>query len=196
MKKMTYSPELRQAMLRLLEIWNLINTFYGEYKEIIKDIREGIAESVCADDRVFHSSNTADYVSYAVCEIESLLEQEKIARDYNRLMAHAWEALTERDRFVLDAYRRSVQKGERVRRLSDYYSVSKACVHIYRDVALKHLWLNLQMLNRDTYPYLCDLGYRWGVLAFRSQGRQMRWLREKETDKIRTAVVDTGIHVL
>lgn len=196
MKKTVNSPEIRQAMLRLLEIWNIMNTFCEEYKEIIKDVREGIAESTDADDMGFPFSNTTYNVAEAVCKIESLLEQEIIVRDFDRLMSYAWKTLTERDRFVLDAYRRNAELGERVSRICEYYSVSKACVHIYRDVALKHLWLSLQMINEDAYRYLCDLGYQWGVLTLGSQGRQLRWLREGETDKIRTAVVATGIHVL
>ena len=96
----------------------------------------------------------------------------------------------------MDAYRRDSEIGERQRRICERYSISATRAHNCRDAALKHLWIGLHEISSEAYQFLCDLGYRWGILEYCSQGQELRLLREYETNKIQEMVINTGIPVL
>ena len=196
MKRAAYSPEIRQAMLRLLEMWHLMNTFCKEYTDRINEIEESMPGHNSAFPSVTASSNIHDHIADCICQLESIYEQMDIACSFIGLMNTVWQRLTERDRLILDSYRHEAKKGERQRDICNHFSVSKNRAHQFRDIALKHIWVGLHEISLDAYQNLCDLSYRWGMLACCSQGRELSFLRECEAGIIQDAVMGTGIPVI
>ena len=188
-----FTPEIRQASLRLLEMWRIISDYLDSYNDQINDVYGGTSQSSCFD--VVYSSDyhMTDPITIKLCQLETLHEKEKIAQSFDAMMHSAWDKLTERDRFVLDPYRRESVRGEKRSNTIRHFSVSHNRAYQYREIALRHLWSAVDCDTQKNYRKLNHLIYRWGMIECQNQGRMLQMLTYSNTEEILTELRKTGI---
>lgn len=196
MKKMEYSPQLRNTALRLLEMWNIINVFSADCDDKIKMIENHMMGFSSSFIRNLSTSGTTNRVLEGLCKIETVLERKKIADRFDLLMNTAWSKLSERDKTVLTPYRKQTGENANIKEIYEFYSVTRSCLHIYRDCALKHLWYYLSETSEKMHQLLFDLFYKWLMGEYWILGRRLHRLCVQDYGCLESELKKTDIPIV
>lgn len=195
MKTEELSPEIRHAALRLIEMWRVMNNSFNNNIDRFLKMRARMYGTTRSFIVVGTKTDTSDRILEGLCKIETLYEQEDIAEQFDALMNMAWSKLTERDKFVLDPYRRDSELEEKNKKICECYSVSHFAVRKYKDIAYGHLWDNLSAEAADAHQLAFDLIYDWRILECELIGKMMRRIYSHEVNRLESDLMETGIPV-
>ena len=196
MKRIEYSPQLRNTALRLLEMWSIINIFSEDCDNKIRMIENQMMEPNSSLMRISSTPDMTNRVLEGLCMIETLLERKKIADRFDLLMNIAWSKLSERDKTVLMPYRKQTGERPNIKEIYECYSVTRSCFHIYRDCALKHLWYYLSETSEKTHQLLFDLFYKWLMSEYWTFGRRLHRLCMQDYGCLESELKKTDIPIV